>query len=147
VALPIWKAEEWIYKNIFNMSDKEIEDQRSKVIGDTKEAFRKTKIEDEGEDPANNPQVEPDDEDTFESSAEPVGRPPEGTKYGNQDHVRGADPLGDTTRKRDYNNRDRSIKHTYRESVSSLTKTMDKAKKSSLLSENNLLDDESLETK
>ena len=137
-------SEDWIYENIFNMNSKERESQREKIINDTKEAFRKTKIEDEGEDPANDPKVQPDDGDTFESSSNPVGRPPEGTKYGNQDHVRGADPLGDTTRKRDYNNRDRSIKHSYKESLNALTKNMDKYKKSTLLSENNLIDDESL---
>ena len=141
-------SEDWIYKNIFNMSDKEINSERAKVIEDVKQAFRKEQIETEGNDPAADPKVQPDeDNDTMESSANPVGRPPEHTKYGTQDHVRGADPLGDDTRVRDIKNRDRSIRHNYRESLNSLKKSMIKNGKTSLLSENNLLDDESLQTK
>ena len=139
-------SEDWVYKNIFNMSDQEIQEQREKVIFDTKEAFRKTKIEDEGEDPAKDPKVQPDEDEPFESSTNPVGRPPEGTKYGTQDHVRGADPTGNNTRIRDVKNRDRSIKHTYRESIDTLLKSIDKKQKPSLLSENNLIDEDSLET-
>ena len=130
------------------MSDKEINSERDKVIQDVKQAFRKEQIETEGNDPAADPKVQPDeDDDTMESSANPVGRPPEHTKYGTQDHVRGADPLGDNTRVRDIKNRDRSIRHNYRESLNSLKKSMIKNGKTSLLSENNLLDDESLQTK
>ena len=126
------------------MSDKEIKVQQAQVIKDQEGVFRKMKMSEEGEDPAKDPKVQPDEEDTFESSSNPVGRPPEHTKYGTQDHVRGADPTGDVTRKRDIKNRDRSIKHNYRESLESLTKSMDKKRKSSLLSENNLIDEESL---
>ena len=72
-------SEDWVYKNIFNMSDQEIEKERANVIEDVKQAFRKTKIEDEGEDPAADPKVQPDDEEPTESSINPVGRPPEGT--------------------------------------------------------------------
>ena len=91
------------------------------------------------------PKIQADDEeDTVESSTNPVGRPPEGTKYGTQDHVRGADPVGSKTKNRDFFNRDRSIKHTYKESMESLLKSMDKKKKTTLLSENNLLNDDSL---
>jgi len=141
-------SEDWIYENIFNMSEKEIQDQREKVIEDTKQAFRKTQIEDEGKDPANKPEgPEPEEDDPYESSGEPVGRPPEGTKYDTQDHVRGADPLGNKTLSRDYRNRDRSIVHTTRESVDSIKKSMDKNKKTSLLSENNLIDEQSLSSK
>ena len=138
-------SEDWVYKNIFNMSDQEIEKERASVIEDVKQAFRKEQIETEGNDPAADPKVQPDDEANEESS-DPVGRPPEGTKYGTQDHVRGADPTGNDTRVRDIKNRDRSIKHTYRESINSLMKNFNKNKKSSLLSENNLIDDDSLRT-
>jgi len=140
-------SEEWIYENIFNMSNKEIENERDKVVEDQKQAFRYEQISTEGQDPANKPEgPQPDEDDPYESSGEPVGRPPEGTKYGTQDHVRGADPLGNKTLSRDYRNRDRSIKHTTRESFDSLLKNMKNNKKSSLLSENNLIDDESLQT-
>ena len=139
-------SEDWIYKNIFNLTDKEIEEQQVKVIQDSKQTFRKTQIEDEGQDPANQPTGPEEDqqEGAYEPTGGKLGRPPEGTKYGTQDHVRGADPLGDDTRKRDYNNRDRTIRHNYKESLDLVTKSMDKNKKSSLLNENNLIDDESL---
>ena len=138
-------SENWIYENIFNMSDEDRDKERENVIEDVKQSFRKTKIEDEGEDPATDPKVQPDEEDdTFESSTNPVGRPPEGTKYGTQDHVRGADPLGNKTLSRDYRNRDRTIKHTTRESFNGLKKNLDKKLKPSLLNEKNLLNEESL---
>ena len=132
-------SENWIYENIFNMSDEDRDKERENVIEDVKQSFRKTKIEDEGEDPATDPKVQPDEEDdTFESSTNPVGRPPEGTKYGTQDHVRGADPLGNKTLSRDYRNRDRTIKHTTRESFNGLKKNLDKKLKPSLLNEESL---------
>ena len=140
-------SEDWIYKNIFNMSDKEIEIQQIKVIKDQESVYRKMKMSEDGEDPAKQSKVQPDEEgdgNPWESNGGDIGRPPEGTKYGTQDHVRGADPTGDDTRKRDYNNRDRKVENTYKGSLKSLTKNMEKNKKSSLLSENNLIDDESL---
>jgi hypothetical protein len=143
-------SETWIYENIFNMSEKEMDKQKEKVINDLKERFRQTSIEEEGNDPAKDNQVEPDEEEDgnpWESTGEPVGRPPEGTKYNTQYHVRGADPLGNKTLSRDYRNRDRSIVHTTRESVDSIKKSMDKNKKTSLLSENNLIDEQSLSSK
>ena len=129
------------------MGDQESEKQREKVIEDVKERFRHMQIEEEGKDPAAQPEgPQPDEEEKnpWESTGGTIGRPPEGTKYGSQDHVRGADPLGDKTRSRDYRNRDRSIRHVARESVDALIKNMNNHSKSSLLSENNLIDDESL---
>ena len=141
-------SEEWIYENVFKMNQEEIAAEREKVIEDTKQSFRKTQIEDEGEDPANPPEgpesAESEESDPYESNGNDIGRPPEGTKYGTQDHVRGADPLGGKTRSRDYRNRDRSIKHTTRESIDAIVKSMKKIGKTTLLSENNLIDDESL---
>tara|TARA_R110001583_G_scaffold13766_4_gene58707 strand:- start:5800 stop:7581 length:1782 start_codon:yes stop_codon:yes gene_type:complete len=141
-------SEEWIYENIFNMSQEEIAKQKTSVIEDTKQNFRKTQIEDEGEDPANPPagpdSVEDEEGGPYESNGNDLGRPPEGIKYGTQDHVRGADPLGGKTYSRDYRNRDRAIKHVARESVDVIIKSMQKDKKNTLLSENNLLNDESL---
>ena len=143
-------SENWIYDKIFGLSKEEIEKERANVIEDTKQNFRKESIESEGTDPANPPEGPEEDEDNDDFSFEesnPIGRPPEGIKYGTQDHIRGRDPLGSETRSRDYRNRDRTIKHTYkssplaRESVNSLVKSMNK---SGLLNENNLLKDESL---
>ena len=131
-------SEDWIYKNIFSLSDKEIDTEKQSIVEDLKQVWRKTQIEDEGADPANQPQQMSPDDDMEEDADNPVGRPPEGIKYGQQDHVNGSDPLGDKTRKRDIKNRDRSITHTYRESIRTLKK------QKSMLSENNLIDDGSL---
>ena len=143
-------SENWIYEKIFDLTKEEVERERANVIEDVKQTFRKEQIESEGQDPANPPEGPQDDEQeddfSFESEGD-IGRPPEGIKYGNQDHIRGRDPLGSETRSRDYRNRDRKIKHTFnsgplaRESFDGLIKSM---KKSSLLNENNLLKDESL---
>jgi len=140
-------SENWIYEKIFELSKEEIERERANVIEDTKSKFRKSAIEDEGTDPANPPLgPQEDDEESFEESG-PIGRPPEGIKYGTQDHIRGRDPLGSETRSRDARNKDRSIKHKFngsplaRESFDGLIKSMSK---STLLNENNLLDDDSL---
>ncbi len=141
-------SENWIYEKIFDLSKEEIEKERANVIEDSKQVFRKEQIESEGQDPANppeGPQEENEDDFSFEESE--IGRPPEGIKYGNQDHIRGRDPLGSETRDRDARNKDRSIKHKFngsalaRESYDTLIQTM---KKSSLLNENNLIKDESL---
>lgn len=140
-------SENWIYDKIFELSKEEIERERANVIEDAKSKFRKSSIEDEGTDPANPPEgPQEDDEESFEESG-PIGRPPEGVKYGTQDHIRGRDPMGSETRSRDARNKDRSIKHKFngsplaRESFDGLIKSMSK---SSLLNENNLLDDDSL---
>jgi hypothetical protein len=45
-------SSEWIYKNIFNFNDKEINEQDSQIAFDYKTKFRRTQIENEGNDPA-----------------------------------------------------------------------------------------------
>jgi len=45
-------SKEWIYKNIFNMSDEDIMDLTDEILEDTKQKFRLTSIEEEGNDPA-----------------------------------------------------------------------------------------------
>ena len=44
-------SQEWIYKNIFNMSDDEWKAEQQKVIDDLKLGFRQNQIENEGNDP------------------------------------------------------------------------------------------------
>ena len=44
-------SQEWIYKNIFNMSDDEWKAEQQKVIDDLKLGFRQSQIENEGNDP------------------------------------------------------------------------------------------------
>jgi len=140
-------SENWIYEKIFELSKEDIDKERANVIEDDKGKFRKSSIEDEGTDPANPPLgPQEDDDESFEESG-PIGRPPEGIKYGTQDHIRGRDPLGSETRSRDARNKDRSIKHKFngspltRESIDALKQSMNQG---TLLNENNLLDDDSL---
>ena len=44
-------SQEWVYKNIFNMSDVEWKAEQVKVINDLKLGFRQAQIENEGNDP------------------------------------------------------------------------------------------------
>lgn len=44
-------SEEWIYKNIFNFSEKTIVDERKRILDDLKNRFRYAQIEGEGNDP------------------------------------------------------------------------------------------------
>jgi len=44
-------SEEWIYKNIFKLSEDEWRDERDSVLDDLKNKFRQSQIEDEGNDP------------------------------------------------------------------------------------------------
>ncbi len=43
---------DWIYKNIFNMSEDDIEEVRAQVVDDAKQKFRFSSIEEDGDDPA-----------------------------------------------------------------------------------------------
>ena len=49
-------SKEWIYKNVFNMTDDDQKMMELGLIEDGKEAFRLEKISSEGEDPANKPE-------------------------------------------------------------------------------------------
>jgi hypothetical protein len=49
-------SDEWIYKNIFNMSEDEIAQEKKNVIDDIKRTYRLQQIEDEGNDPAESEQ-------------------------------------------------------------------------------------------
>jgi hypothetical protein len=124
-------SKEWIFKNIFNMSNDELYEQRAKVITDLLEAFRHNTIEQEGNDPSKKSEDTDDtDMETGESGIEPNkpkgGRPPEGNTYGKDKHPYGRDPLGD---------KENRSKMT-RQSESSLLKSLTKLK-----SKNRLLRD------
>ena len=114
-------SSDWIYKNIFNMDEDQIEKNRSGIIDDRKRIFRWEQIESEGNDPfktgqsfgtahdlaamnlegggdeaqqggGKNPFGE--DFDIPEDGWEGSGRPNEGPKYGKDSSIRGRDPLG-----------------------------------------------------
>lgn len=105
-------SEDWIYKQIFNMSESEMQDQRDGVAEDVKRAFRYTKIEGGEPDPSKYgyPQDQSPDDLADEqgmdggdpmAGGEPgpvgegeVGRPRTGMKYGQDSHPMGRDPLG-----------------------------------------------------
>jgi hypothetical protein len=160
-------SEDWVYKNIFNLSDKEIEEERGKVVEDTKQKFRKSSIENEGTDPAAGVQTEVKEKnrqslraahDTRKTRGgttdSDVGRPEENNYYGTDNSARGRDPLGKEARIRDIKNRDRTIKHKYkhgsplaREIKNSMDvfknkKSIIKEKVDGMLDESNLIDGE-----
>tara|TARA_R110001599_G_scaffold1706_5_gene8516 strand:- start:65247 stop:67004 length:1758 start_codon:yes stop_codon:yes gene_type:complete len=133
-------SENWIYDKIFGLSDDEIKKEKANVIEDSKNNFRKETIETDGEDPANPPSDEPIDNDdsddgsetSFEEYGEMGGQDKKAPAYGkSQDSARGRDPLGKETR---------SIhRENFIKSLALLGRT-----KTSLLSENNILDDNAL---
>jgi len=49
-------SEDWIYDNILDMTEDDIEQQREKMVSDMKRAFRYESIEREGQDPEDQPQ-------------------------------------------------------------------------------------------
>ena len=153
-------SQDWIYRNVYNLDDKEIKVQMGKVLGDMKFKLRQDEIE-QGNDPAESGVVvatdyalaqagEEDAEpfksplftDDFEDSVDKAekGDTDERKKaYGHQDSVRGRDPLGSQKAKRTVKFPDRSVQHSFREQY---IKQLDKIGKSELLSENNIVDDE-----
>tara|TARA_Y100000590_G_C14961819_1_gene728982 strand:- start:30 stop:551 length:522 start_codon:yes stop_codon:yes gene_type:complete len=102
-------SSEWIYKNIFGFTEEEIKKEDEKIVFDYKQKFRRSQIEQEGNDPAKSGQSqgspsdlamgrtghELDDEGgSPEGGWDGAGRPKEGGKYGKDSGARGRDPLG-----------------------------------------------------
>ena len=120
-------SSEWVYKNIFGMSDEEIKEQDEKIIFDYKNKYRKSTIESEGEDPAKQPEQTETNDDAIgrtgnelgpEGGSLPggnpgAGRPSEGPKYKKDGSARGRDPLGSHDNSKSLK-RDKKIKHTYK---------------------------------
>ena len=97
-------SKDWVYKNIFKLSDGDQKEERGKVIDDMKDKFRNNSIEQQGNDPA----VQPEPTDVEESlnnlkseieSEGKGGRPREGNTYGKDKSAFGRDPLGDKENK------------------------------------------------
>jgi hypothetical protein len=145
-------SKDWIYSNIFDMSEDEKDDERGKIINDLKDAFRYNQIEMEGNDPAM--QTEPTDvenelEELKSSLSSSVykdegGRPREGNTYGKDKHPYGRDPLGDTERTKERKRETTTLKskklaREYINGISSKRKLI--SEKGGLLDEKNLLDD------
>ena len=141
-------SKDWVYANVFGMSNDEIENEQVKVISDIKDRFRYNSIENEGNDPAA-PQSEPENvEESLENLKQEIkdqgGRPREGNTYGKDKHPYGRDPLGnkenESERKRETRTPNskqlaREIKNKFLPKKQVLKETR------SLLDENNLFDD------
>ena len=124
-------SEDWIYKNIFNMTKDQVNDERARVIDDIKQNFRKEQIETEGNDPAVTKESfgtphdlasmhQRKEGDMPEGGWPGSGRPKEATKYSTDKHPRGRDPIGKKALDKTFDV-DTSIKHTYKNN-SPLTK-------------------------
>ena len=142
-------SESWIYENVFGLNPEDVENERGGVIEDTKQAFRKSQIEMEGNDPVKSQEtlgtphvlatIDSEEAEgppqTDEDFGAKGGRPKKSPKYGvSQNSARGRDPLGKETRSV---NRENFIKSLDKKGLA-------KSKHQNLLSENNIMDDNSL---
>ena len=143
---------DWVYHNVFGMSEDEMDMERAKMVLDLKDRFRYNSIEQQGEDPANPPQQQNVEEEIEKMKQEIVdnegGRPREGNTYGKDKHPYGRDPLGnkenEKERKRETrtNESNKKIAQQYINGISAKKKILsEKSEKTDLLDEKNLLDD------
>jgi len=149
-------SEDWIYKNVFNMNEEEIEENRAGVVRDVKQKFRKSQIEMEGNDPQDTGEalgtphtlatIDPENTDGNDSTLfrdtpnEPgQGRPEESTKYGSQDSARGRDAIGKEERKRDTKLSNNKSQRRFESRKISQLFSKKKQYKSDLLNESNIL--------
>jgi hypothetical protein len=109
-------SKDWVYENIFKLSEGESDEQRVMMLNDLKDRFRFRSIEDEGNDPAQE-DAEPDDiEESIEALKQEIknkgGRPREGGTYGKDKHPLGRDPLGkkENSKKRSRTSEEKAIK-------------------------------------
>ena len=137
-------SKDWVYENIFKLSEGESDEQRVRMLDDLKDRFRFRSIEDEGSDPATEDE-EPDDiEEQIENIKQEIkdkgGRPREGGTYKKDKHPLGRDPLGDDerTKKRSRTSEEKAIK--YINGIASKRKYLHEIK--GMLDEGNILDQE-----
>jgi hypothetical protein len=142
-------SKEWAYKNIFNMSDDEIAEQKTNIINDLKDKFRYSSIENDGTDPAL--EAEPTDVenelDELKSELKNKGgRPKEGNTYGKDKHPYGRDPLGAKENRKALSKNESSsspmtnrLAKKYVNGISSKRKLMSEG--GDFLDDSNLLDD------
>lgn len=136
-------SKDWIYQNIFKMSEGDQNEERVKVLNDIKDRFRFNAIENEGNDPAQ--QAEPTDvEESLENIktelANKGGRPREGNTYGKDKSPFGRDPLGDKENKNALKHRtseDKALQ--YINGISAKRKFL--AEQKGMLDETNIIDD------
>ena len=66
-------SSEWVYKNVFGMSDEEIKEQDEKIIFDYKNKYRKATIESEGNDPQKGTEQTPTGDDVIGRTGNELG--------------------------------------------------------------------------
>jgi len=147
-------SQDKIYKDLFDMSEDEIKQEKKKIIEDKKWQFRLAQIEAEGNDPAisgesfgtphdlaamsaedaeepEKPDVKNDPDDKNEPGQ---GRPKEPTHYGAQEHPDGRDPVGKKDIKKSLEPDPSPLKHTFRNGPLSLKNSI-KPEKKKMISE------------
>ena len=154
----------WIMENIFKFTPEDISKETEGVVNDFKQEFRAEQIKMEGNDPfktqvalgtahtlaamAGEQAAAAAGGEVSESEKDLGGRPKEATKPGTANSARGRDPLGKETLHSDYKNRDRRTTENSMSHSSIVAETLSSLKEtklnSSLLSEDNILDDEKL---
>jgi len=100
-------SNEWLYENVFNMSEDEWKEEQHKVINDLKLGFRHEQIEQEGNDPvktgesfgtphdlATANQQPQENGGSPEGGFEGAGRPKEGGTFGKDKNAMGRDQIG-----------------------------------------------------
>jgi hypothetical protein len=143
---------DWVFHNVFSMSEDEMDMERAKMVLDLKDRFRYNSIEQQGQDPANPPEQQNVEEEIQKMKQEIVdnkgGRPREGNTYGKDKHPYGRDPLGNKENEKERKRENRSIESSkklaqeYINGISAKKKILsEKTQKTDLLDENNLLDD------
>jgi hypothetical protein len=139
---------DWVYHNVFSMSEDEMDMERAKMVLDLKDRFRHTSIEQQGQDPANPPQQQNVEEEIEKMKQEIVdkgGRPREGNTYGKDKHPLGRDPLGNKENEKERKRETRAFESNkrfakeYINGISAKKKIL--SEKSGLLDEKNILDD------
>jgi hypothetical protein len=140
---------DWVYHNVFGMSEDEMDMERAKMILDLKDRFRYNSIEQQGQDPANPPQQQNVEEEIEKMKQEIVdnkgGRPREGNTYGKDKHPLGRDPLGNKENEKERKRETRAFESNkrvakeYINGISAKKKIL--SEKSGLLDEKNILDD------
>ena len=99
-------SKEWMYESVMKMAKDEQDEMTLQVLEDTKQMFRLTSIETQGQDPAKETGVEGGPTNVEEELNKlkleldgKVGRPKDPVRYGHDDHPEGRDPLGIKTLK------------------------------------------------
>ena len=136
-------SKDWVYENIFKMSEGESSEQRVRILDDLKDRFRFRSIEDEGNDPAMDDEEPEDVEESLENLKNELknkgGRPREGNTYGKDKHPYGRDPLGnkERTKERSRTSEEKAIKMI--SGIASKRKYLHEIK--DMLDESNILED------